>query len=138
MRGKIPAAVKKQVANRANDRCEYCHLPERVSFYGFHIDHIRSIKHGGTSTPENLAHCCPDCNFFKGSDVGTFSADDAHLVRFFNPRKDDWQEHFELHEGMILGKTEIGLSTVRIFQFNDTERLLFRRQLISLGLYPSS
>lgn len=138
MRVKISATVKKLVATRANNQCEYCHLPEQVSFYSFHIDHIKSIKHGGTSIPENLAHCCPDCNFFKGSDVGTFSSDDAYLVRFFNPRTDTWHDHFELHEGMILGKTEIGISTVRIFQLNDTERLLFRRQLIKMGLYPIS
>jgi len=69
------------------------------------------------------------------SDVGTFSADDAYLIRFFNPRTDSWHDHFDVHEGVLTGKTEIGKSMVRIFQFNDTERLLFRRQLISLDLY---
>lgn len=136
MRLKISLAIKKQVADRAGGCCEYCQLPERVSFYNSHVDHIKSVKHGGTSVLDNLAHCCPDCNFHKGSDVGTFSADDAYLIRFFNPRKDDWHDHFEVHEGALIGKIEIGESTVRIFQFNDTEQLLFRRQLISLDLYP--
>ncbi len=136
MRVKIPHAIKKQVTERADGYCEYCRLPEQVSFYSFHVDHIKPIKHGGTSVLANLAYCCPDCNFHKGSDVGTFSADDDYLVRFFNPRKDSWSDHFDFHEGAITGKTEMGESTVRIFQFNDTERLLFRRQLISLDLYP--
>ena len=116
--------------------CEYCRLAEAVSFYTFHIEHIKSIKHGGLSILFNLAYCCPDCNFFKGTDLGTFVNSDTNLVRFFNPRKDIWEEHFELQNGSIYGITEIGITTERIFKFNDIERLIFRRQLISLDLYP--
>jgi hypothetical protein len=58
------------------------------------------------------------------------------VTRFFNPRKDNWEEHFDIQNGAIYGKTSIGEATVRIFKFNDVERLIFRQQLISLGLYP--
>ena len=85
---------------------------------------------------ENLAYCCPDCNAFKGSDLGTFSEDDAYLVRFFNPRKDIWDEHFELQNGSIYGITEIGTATEKIFKFNEIERLIYRKQLIEFELYP--
>lgn len=47
MRTKIPIELKKQVAIRANFCCEYCLLKEAVSFFSFHIDHIKSVKHGG-------------------------------------------------------------------------------------------
>jgi 5-methylcytosine-specific restriction endonuclease McrA len=132
----ISKSIKKKVAIRANFCCEYCRLSEDVSFYTFHIEHIKSIKHGGLSVLYNLAYCCPDCNFFKGTDLGTFVDGDTHLVRFFNPRKDSWAEHFDLDNGCIYGKTEIGIATERIFKFNDVERLIFRRQLITLDLYP--
>jgi HNH endonuclease len=135
MRIAIPTSLKRQVALRAHGRCEYCLLPEVVSLFSFHVDHIKSVKHGGLSILLNLAYCCPDCNFFKGSDLGTFLLDEEHLIRFFNPRKDDWHEHFEIIEGGIYGRTPIGESTVRIFKFNDVERLIFRQQLIVLGHY---
>ncbi|OIN58621.1 HNH endonuclease [Arsenicibacter rosenii] len=131
----LSAAIKKKIALRAKYRCEYCLLPEHLSFYAFHIEHIRSIKHGGTNELSNLAYCCPDCNYFKGTDIATFLDNDT-LVRFFNPRRDDWNSHFMLEESAIHGITDIGIATVRIFKFNDVERLIFRQQLAELGFYP--
>lgn len=107
----IPLSTKKKIADRANFRCEHCLLAEQVSFYSFHIEHIRSIKHGGTNELINLAYCCPECNYAKGSDVGTFSNDRETLIRFFNPRKDTWEDHFELNDGIIHGKTAMGEAT---------------------------
>ena len=136
MSEKTPAGLRRQVARRAGFRCEYCRLAEAVSFYSFHVDHIRSIKHGGLTILLNLAYCCPDCNFFKGSDVATYSDDEQFFVRFFNPRKDVWDDHFTLAESAIYGTTDIGKSTEHIFKFNDPDRLIFRRQLAALSLYP--
>ena len=131
----IPESVRKLVAARADFRCEYCHLPQSVSFYRFHIDHIRSQKHDGSSDLSNLAWACPDCNYFKGTDLGSYSpTDEAQLVRFFNPRTDVWYDHFQLDGGQILGRTEIGLATERIFKFNETDRLIFRMQLFETGI----
>ena len=137
MRKSIPVTIKKEVALRAKYRCEYCLLSEQFSFYSFHIEHIRSLKHGGKSDSDNLAYCCPDCNFYKGSDIATFSDGEDEIIRFFNPRKDIWNNHFELDLGKIYGKSEIGKATELIFKFNEVERLIFRNQLHSLELYPS-
>jgi hypothetical protein len=54
MRKELSETVKRLVASRALYRCEYCLLHESLSFYTFHIDHIRSIKHGGTNLVINL------------------------------------------------------------------------------------
>jgi HNH endonuclease len=135
MRKSISLQIKNQVALRANFRCEYCLLPDKVSFYNFHIDHIRSIKHGGDSQIDNLAYCCPECNSFKGTDVGSFKENDE-LIRFYNPRKDEWQEHFGVIDGLIIGKTDIAIITERIFKLNEIDRLIFRQELIQLGHYP--
>jgi hypothetical protein len=135
-RSSVTLKVKKEIALRAGFRCEYCLLSERVSYFSFHIEHIRSIKHGGENNIENLAYCCPDCNFYKGTDVGTFVGSEFNLVRFFNPRVDTWQEHFEIQEANIYGKSEIGIATAQIFKCNEIDRLIFRKQLAELGLYP--
>jgi HNH endonuclease len=131
----LSAAIKKKVCFRAGDKCEYCLLPQKFSFYQFHIDHIISLKHGGSSEIDNLAYCCPDCNSFKGTDLATFLLNSNNLIRFFNPRKDSWDDHFEISDSLILGKTEIGSATEKIFQFNEIDRLIFRRELIRLQLY---
>lgn len=136
MSASVSVKSKRQVAERAGFKCEYCLLPERVSFYTFHVDHIRSLKHFGSSLLKNLAYCCPECNHFKGTDIATFLNNSDALIRFFNPRIDDWDEHFELNNGAIFGITAIGIATENIFKFNDTDRLIFRKQLIALSQYP--
>jgi 5-methylcytosine-specific restriction endonuclease McrA len=55
-------AVRQQVSQRANHRCEYCGLPNIFSFQPYQIDHIRAIKHGGSDDLSNLAWTCADCN----------------------------------------------------------------------------
>ena len=135
MRKAIPLSTRNKVVARANSICEYCLLSDRLALYSFHIEHIRSLKHGGSNDISNLAYCCPDCNYYKGSDIGTFNKDGETIIRVFNPRKDSWDEHFELDAGAIHGRTEIGNATAQIFKFNEVERLIFRQQLTELGLY---
>ena len=126
------------VQSRANQCCEYCRMPELFSIIGFTIDHIISIKHGGSNDLSNLALACAFCNYFKGTDLGTILLPDQQLIRFFNPRGDKWDEHFQISEALILPKTDIGKTTVKIFQFNNVERILERESLINAGLFPPS
>ncbi|MEQ1745551.1 MAG: HNH endonuclease [Saprospiraceae bacterium] len=123
----IPESARQLVAERANYKCEYCLLPQHIAGFPFEIDHITSLKHGGSSSPDNLALSCPICNGNKGSDLGTFV--DGQLIRFFNPRTDIWVDHFELYHGKILPKTPIGEATVRIFDFNHPEDIALRQKL---------
>jgi hypothetical protein len=129
--------LRKLVGERANYHCEYCRLPESSSFFSFHIDHIVSLKHGGSTSKENLAFCCQICNLNKGSDIATFLADTEGPVRFFNPRTDSWREHFEANDsGLLLAKTLIGESTIKIFKLNHLDSVIERRELIAWGLFP--
>jgi hypothetical protein len=101
------------------------------------IDHIISIKHGGKTKAENLAYACPICNGNKGSDLGTILDQQSDkIVRFFNPRKDNWFEHFEVDNGFLLAKSDIGASTIKIFDFNREQDILYRQKLMAIGLYP--
>lgn len=133
---KISADIRRQVLERANYRCEYC-LVWQDDFYDyFQIDHIRSVKHGGFATLENLAFSCPDCNLHKGSDLGTYLGNDTIFTRFFNPRTDIWNDHFEFFEGALYPKTPIAEATIKIFQLNDPDRIILRQEVALDGRWP--
>jgi 5-methylcytosine-specific restriction endonuclease McrA len=80
----ISAELRQTIADRANHLCEYCLIAEADTFYGCEVDHIISLKHGGSSDPDNLAFACALCNRAKGSDVGSI-AKPGDFIRFFNP-----------------------------------------------------
>jgi hypothetical protein len=48
-------ALTTLVWQRARATCEYCRLPQSLSPIPFEIDHIIAQKHGGATTPANLA-----------------------------------------------------------------------------------
>lgn len=129
--------IRRFVAERANYLCEYCLISEQDTILGCAIDHIISIKHGGSSEPDNLAYCCVYCNRFKGSDIGSIIIEKREFVRFFNPRWDNWGTHFKLNNFFIQPLTNIGKVTVRILGFNDKQRLLERELLVKKKKYPS-
>ena len=86
----------------------------------------------------NLAYACALCNRFKGSDLGSVLPGAGQLVRFFNPRTDQWSDHFRLDGTEIVALTEIGAVTVRIFGMNHPNRLAERQVLAAEGRYPST
>lgn len=133
--GSIPQALRVMVAHRAAFRCEYCRIPDMGFALPFQVDHIRSLKHNGATVLSNLAYCCPDCNRYKGTDLGSYLEDDERaLVRFFNPRTDVWEDHFSLEDGVIHSKSSHGAVTIAIFQFNAPQRVLYRQALVESGL----
>ena len=133
----ISAEIRRLVAERAGRRCEYCLIHENDTFLGCEVDHIISKKHGGSNKPENLAYACLFCNRHKGTDIGSIHPNTGKLTRFYNPRKDRWSKHFKLNDVIIEPLTGIGEVTVRLFVFNNPERLLEREALISIGAYPA-
>lgn len=124
------------VQQRALHCCEYCRVPELFSFLGYEIDHIIPVKHGGSSDLDNLAWACPICNKNKGTDVGTFLLPDLNLVRFYHPRIDVWEDNFEVSGPLIEPQTNIGKATIKIFQFNEPNRMEERELLLAAGLFP--
>ena len=122
----IPDNLRKQVTQRAGYRCEYCHVHEDDAFFTFPIDHIISLKHGGTTVAENLAYTCFPCNSNKGSDIGTVLLPDMTFIRLFNPRMDEWTAHFTLQNGIFYPKTLEAQATIKILKLNDKNRILER------------
>lgn len=133
----INPELRRLVADRADSLCEYCLILETDRVSGCHVDHIISVKHGGSTTEENLAYACTFCNLQKGSDLGSIVWRTGELVRFFNPRRDAWHSHFGLEGSLIQPLTDIGEVTARILEFNTDARILERELLISVGRYPS-
>ena len=65
MSERIPDSVRRIVATRANNICEYCRCLESFSTQSFTVDHIKPRKVGGETTLENLAWSCFGCNAYK-------------------------------------------------------------------------
>jgi hypothetical protein len=52
----ISAELRQTIADRAKQLCEYYLIAEADTFYGCEVDHIISVKHGGSSEADNLAY----------------------------------------------------------------------------------
>jgi hypothetical protein len=137
MSSHVPAELRRLVARRADGLCEYCLIHENDTFLGCQVEHIISEKHGGLTESANLAYACVFCNRFKGTDLGSINAFTGQLVRFFNPRTDQWPTHFRLDGPYVAPLTDIAEATVRIFAINATDRVLERQALIAVGRFPS-
>ena len=131
----ISAKLRKEVINRANGRCEYCHTPKQLSSTKFHIDHIISEKHNGPTESENLAWACAICNLNKGPNVSARFYEENILVPLFNPRFDTWTDHFDLDaECRFVALTQIGRGTIKVLKLNLAERIEERKVFLSAGV----
>jgi hypothetical protein len=135
-RPRVAAAVRRQVSARAGGRCEYCLLHQDDSPFTHQVDHIVPIKHGGSSTSDNLALTCLECNRRKGADLAGIDPLESSIIPLFNPRQDSWDEHFTLDGASIAGQTPKGRATVETLRLNDRRRILQRQALIDAGRYP--
>jgi hypothetical protein len=134
----IPKQLRRLVIERARECCEYCLIPQLPDSARHQIDHLISLKHGGLTVIENLALACLYCNLLKGSDIAAFDPVQNIIVPLFNPRTQDWRDHFQLAGAYIIGLTPTGRATVELLRLNDDERLIDRQALIDAGLYPPS
>lgn len=132
----IPEGLRRQVAERAVGRCEYCRLHQDNAFYTHEIDHIYAEKHGGETGEANLCLACADCNRHKGSDICSVDPVSGTVVALYHPRRDAWEVHFRLNEtGRIEGLTPTARASERILRFNLPELVEERAALIAQGSY---
>lgn len=115
---KISSALRREVIQRADGRCEYCRLHQELSIYTHEVDHVVARKHGGKTVLENLALSCLPCNRHKGSDLTSVDPQTGVITRLFDPRSDVWLEHFIWENGRIIGLSAIGRTTVFLLKFN--------------------
>ena len=125
--------IRHQVRTRAKNCCEYRRLPAEYSDAPFQLDHIIAETHGGTTTIQNLAWSCLYCNRYKGPNLSGWDMDKQAIVRLFNPRTDQWPEHFQWNGPLLRSITSIGKVTVQVLRINDDNAVLVRQLLMELG-----
>lgn len=135
----VSESVRAQIVVRAQERCEYCHLPTRGQVATFPIDHIVSRNSGGPTTLDNLALACPSCNAYKWKHEVGVDNQTGETCRLFNPRQDRWSDHFVWSNAMyghLEGLTSIGRGTIVRLQINSPAIITTRQLLATLGLFP--
>ena len=78
---------------------------------------------------ENLALACPSCNQHKGSNLSGIDPVTDAIVPLFNPRKDDWDEHFGWFGAIIVAKTAVGRASVDVLALNESYQVKIRAAL---------
>ena len=127
----MDATTRDVVRRRADNRCEYCLLPQAYSELTHHVEHIVAKQHGGSDDVDNLALACHRCNLRKGPNLTGVDPLSGELVPLFHPRRDQWAEHFLFRGVRIMGITPIGRATVHVLAMNDARRLELRSELLA-------
>lgn len=85
------------------------------------MDHILPQSLGGSDELENLALSCRRCNERRYNFTSGIDPKTQEEVLLFNPRKQQWSEHFIwASDGIkILGKTPTGRATCYRLDMND-------------------
>jgi hypothetical protein len=131
----IDAALRALIRERAGHRCEYCRLHEDdYDVVAFHVEHVIARQHGGLDLPDTLCWACAECNWAKGPNLAGILA--GKLYPLFNPRKQNWRRHFRWDRTTLVGKTKIGIVTVKVLNINDAARLKLRENLLFEGRFP--
>lgn len=86
------------------------------------------------TTEDNLALACKLCNTFKGSDIASIDPKTNQITPLFNPRQDNWQEHFQLDNAEFRPLTDKTRVTVQLLQLNRGDRIEERRLWIAARL----
>jgi len=132
----MDAATRDLVRRRANNRCEYCHIPQEATpFILFHVEHIVAKQHvlENRNDPSGLAYACDRCNAFKGPNLSSIDPLTEVKVDLFDPRIDDWDDHFAEHDGRIEGRSPIGRATARLLNMNAPRRVELRHRWMEDG-----
>jgi hypothetical protein len=132
----IPAGLRRLVAFRASDRCEYCGLAQEGQEATFHIDHIVPKVAGGTTTADNLALACVSCSLRKESRRSGRDPRTGRTVPLFNPRRQRWGDHFRWEAFTVVGLTPTGRTTVATLRLNRPLILAIRAEEAVRGRHP--
>lgn len=128
----MDGALRAFVWERAGGRCEYCRLhQEEYEFQTFHVEHIIAKQHGGADDSDNLCLACSQCNWAKGPNVAGLI--EGKLVALFNPRKQNWNRHFQWEGTTLVGRTKSGIVTVQVLDMNSASQILLRENLLFEG-----
>lgn len=125
----LSAETRELVRRHAGNLCEYCRLPEQVSVLPHQIDHIIGRQHHGSDDPENLCLACIHCNLKKGPNIASVDPETDRVTALFHPRRQAWNQHFQIVDSRIVGLTPEGRATVGLLDENSELRVRLRQAL---------
>ena len=126
------------VRTRARFRCEYCHASEQLTGQRCQVDHIMPRIRDGKTEPDNLCLACAACNSFKLDRTEAIDPESAESVRLFNPRTQNWHDHFAWSADgtLIVGLTASGRATVTALKLNRTLAVEARSSWAEIRQHP--
>ncbi|HEX3129851.1 MAG TPA: HNH endonuclease signature motif containing protein [Thermoanaerobaculia bacterium] len=126
------------MAEQARYRCGYCLTQELVIGGPMEVDHLIPRAFGGPTEEDNLWLACSLCNDYKSNRVLVVDPATGTRVSIFNPRQEDWNQHFAWVEGAtrIDGTTAVGRATVAALRLNRPSLVLARRLWVAAGWHP--
>lgn len=130
--------LRDRVESRAGARCEYCKAPQRACGYRFHLEHVIPSAEGGVDDFDNRALACAACNLAKSDKTEDVDPESGELTPLFNPRDDDWEEHFRWSDDResIIAISPGGRATIVALKLNDEMRTDARKLWFDAGLLP--
>ena len=130
-------SLRQSVRERAQRRCEYCHLPDFAAPAStFHVEHIVAQQHGGSDDIANRAWSCHRCNLNKGPNLSGIDHLTGRIVRLFDPRRQLWKRHFRWEGAFLRGRTQTGRATIAVLDINNPQRAELRQVLMEEGEWP--
>jgi 5-methylcytosine-specific restriction endonuclease McrA len=133
----VPRELADEVIRRAQGRCEYCQLSQVGQEATFHIDHVTPRAAGGQTSIENLALACVSCSLRKWAKQTAIDPLTNEEVPLFNPRKDNWPEHFQWDVAILVPLTPVGRAAVTSLALNRAMIVAIRLEEILRGRHPS-
>ena len=134
----LSEGVRRDVRQRANHLCEYCHTSEQWQSVPFTIDHILPVSLDGSSDLDNLALACFTCNRQKSSRTEAVDPSSGKIVPIFDPRQAQWSDHFiwSSDKLYIIGRTPIGRATVATLDLNRERIIMIRSADLIVSRHP--
>jgi HNH endonuclease len=134
----IPVDLRSQIEQADRGRCCYCLTQSVNSGIPLSFDHVLPRSRGGATTFENVCLACRSCNEFKSDLTAAIDPLTGDLVPLFNPREQNWAEHFAWSEDgtRVVGQTAIGRATVLALQMNRAMIVVARRRWVAVGWHP--
>lgn len=135
-----PPSLRREVAERAKNRCEYCQTQEAITGGPMHVEHIVPEVADGPTTLDNLALACARCNLHKGTRTRGRDPVSGRKVSLFNPRRQQWSRHFVWSDdgSRIIGRTRSGRATVIALRMNHPTIVMARSVWVKLDVHPPS
>jgi hypothetical protein len=134
----LSETIKERVRQRAKNRCEYCLSNQEYILGRLQIDHIQPVAKGGTNTEDNLCLACELCNQYKWTQTEGLDPKSGEVVSLFNPRNEQWREHFVwTSDGIeIIGITACGRATIGALRLNNNLAVIVRKNWVQAGWHP--